>query len=59
MKHVTFSSLSAADQRLVRAAIAIREKSHAPYSGYKCGAALRDIRNKIHVGCNIETVDYP
>ncbi len=58
MKHVTFSSLSAADQRLVRAAIAIREKSHAPYSGYKCGAALRDIRNKIHVGCNIETVDY-
>ena len=57
MKTVTLSDLTAADRRLVEQAIAVREKAYAPFSHYTCGAALRDIRNKVHVGCNIETLD--
>ncbi|HOD99766.1 MAG TPA: cytidine deaminase [Kiritimatiellia bacterium] len=58
MKKVSLSELSAGDRRLVQAAIAIRQKAYAPFSQYKCGAALRDIKNRIHVGCNIETIDF-
>lgn len=58
MKKVKLSDLSAIDRRLVREAIAVREKAYAQFSNYKCGAALLDIRNKIHSGCNIETVDF-
>ena len=43
---------------LVQKAIDVREKAYAPFSHYKCGAALLDARNKIHVGCNIETIDF-
>ncbi|MDY0146330.1 MAG: cytidine deaminase [Kiritimatiellia bacterium] len=57
MKTVTLSDLTAADRRLVEQAIAVREKAYAPFSNFKCGAALRDIRNNVHVGCNIETLD--
>ena len=58
MKKVKFSELSAAERRLVQAAIAVRQKAYAPFSHYKCGAALLDARNRIHVGCNIETIDF-
>lgn len=58
MKQVELTDLSDDDQQLVRAAVAIRKKGHAPYSRYTCGAALRDIRQQVHVGCNVETVDF-
>lgn len=58
MKNVTLSRLSLVERKLVRRAIAIRNRAHAPFSNYKCGAALLDIRNKIHVGCNVETIDF-
>lgn len=58
MKNVKLTELSAVDRRLVAKAIAVREKAHAPFSHYKCGAALLDVRNKIHVGCNVETIDF-
>ncbi len=58
MEKVKLSDLSAIDRRLVQKAIEVREKAYAPFSHYKCGAALLDIRNKIHVGCNIETIDF-
>jgi cytidine deaminase len=58
MNNVTLSELSALERKLVEKAIAIREKAHAPFSHYKCGAAALDIRNRIHVGCNVETVDF-
>jgi len=58
MKKVKLSHLSAIDRRLVREAIAVREKAYAPFSSYKCGAALLDVKNRIHAGCNIETVDF-
>ncbi|HOO21532.1 MAG TPA: cytidine deaminase [Kiritimatiellia bacterium] len=57
MQNVKLSDLTAADRRLVEQAIAVREKAYAPFSKYKCGAAVRDIRNRIHVGCNVETLD--
>ena len=58
MKRVPLSGLSAIDRRLVAAAVAVRQKAYAPFSKYKCGAALLDIRNRVHVGCNIETIDF-
>lgn len=57
MKTVPLSVLSAADRRLVRAAVAVRRRAYAPLSRYACGAALRDDRGRIHVGCNVETID--
>jgi len=58
MENVTLSDLSAAEKRLVQKAIDIRKKAYAPFSHYKCGAALIDIKNRVHVGCNIETIDF-
>jgi cytidine deaminase len=58
MQRVKLTELSAVDRRLVAAAIAVRRKAYAPFSRYKCGAALLDERNRMHVGCNIETIDF-
>jgi cytidine deaminase len=58
MKNIELSELPAIERRLVHKAIEVRMKAYAPFSKYKCGAALLDIRNRIHVGCNIETVDF-
>lgn len=57
MKNVKLSDLPPADRRLVRAAVAIRRRAYAPLSGYQCGAALRDAKNHVHAGCNVETID--
>lgn len=58
MKTVTLSELPAADRELVEQAIAVREKAYAPFSNFKCGSAIRDTQNQIHVGCNVETIDF-
>ena len=58
MKKVKLSELSSVERRLVQKAIAVRHKAYAPFSHYKCGAALLDFKNKIHAGCNIETIDF-
>ena len=58
MEKVKLSDLSAIERKLVQKTIEVREKAYAPFSRYKCGAALIDIRNRIHVGCNIETIDF-
>jgi cytidine deaminase len=57
MKNVKMTELSPIDRKLVEKAVAIREKAHAPLSNYRCGAALLDDRNRIHTGCNVETID--
>ncbi|MEI2386224.1 cytidine deaminase [Breoghania sp. JC706] len=44
---------------LFAAAKAARENAHAPYSGYKVGAALRTRDGAIHAGCNMENASYP
>ena len=43
---------------LVQAALAAREHAHAPFSGFKVGAALEDEDGRIHTGCNIENATY-
>jgi cytidine deaminase len=44
---------------LVDAAKAAREKSHAPYSKFYVGAAMRDEQGRIHSGANMENAAYP
>ena len=44
---------------LIAAATAVRENAHAPYSGFKVGAALRSADGRIFAGCNVENVAYP
>ena len=44
---------------LIKAAAAVRENAHAPYSGFKVGAALRSVEGRVHLGCNVENVAYP
>lgn len=41
-------------ERLVEAALKARENAHAPFSGFKVGAALEDTEGRIHTGCNVE-----
>ena len=44
---------------LVKAAMAARKKSHAPYSKFYVGAAMRDELGRIHAGANMENAAYP
>ena len=44
---------------LRQAAVAVRENAHAPYSGFKVGAAIRAASGAIYRGCNVENVAYP
>ncbi|WP_372612292.1 cytidine deaminase [Aquicoccus sp.] len=44
---------------LSETARAVREHAHAPYSGFKVGAAIQAADGSIHAGCNVENVSYP
>ena len=44
---------------LLKAATAVRQNAHAPYSNFKVGAAIRAVSGKVYVGCNVENVAYP
>ena len=44
---------------LYAAALAARERSHSPYSGYKVGAAVRTRSGEIYACCNVENAAYP
>jgi cytidine deaminase len=44
--------------RLIEAASAVRQKAHAPYSGFAVGAAVLDAEGRVHLGCNVENASY-
>jgi len=44
---------------LIEAARAVRENAHAPYSGFRVGAAVLSADGRIFSGCNVENVSYP
>lgn len=50
---------SATQSTLLDAARAVRDNAHAPYSGFKVGAALLCDDDHVHTGCNVENVAYP
>ena len=43
---------------LIKAAKEAMQKSYAPYSGYKVGAALLCADGSVYTGCNIENAAY-
>ena len=44
--------------RLLAAALAVREYAHAPFSQFKVGAAVEDAAGRIYTGCNVENATY-
>lgn len=47
------------DRELFEAAAMVRQRAHAPYSGFLVGAALRTGAGVIHAGCNVENAASP
>lgn len=47
-----------AEQEVIDAALAARERSVAPFSNFLVGAAVRTDKGKIYTGCNIESASY-
>jgi cytidine deaminase len=44
---------------LFDAAAEVRNRAHAPYSGFAVGAAVRAQDGRVFVGCNVENAAYP
>lgn len=53
------AQLEPGTRELFDAAMAARESSYSPYSGYPVGAAVRTVGGEIFVGCNVENASFP
>ena len=43
---------------MVPGAREVARRAYAPYSHFRVGAAVRDARGTIYVGCNVESASY-
>ncbi|HEU4435191.1 MAG TPA: cytidine deaminase [Pyrinomonadaceae bacterium] len=50
--------MSEALESLIEAAKQARERSVAPFSDFKVGAAVRTDSGKVYTGCNVESASY-
>ena len=46
------------NEKLIKTAIDMRNKSHSPYSNYRVGAAVETESGEIIGGCNVESSSY-
>lgn len=49
---------SATIDALVRAALEVRLRAHAPYSNFQVGAALLADSGEVFIGCNVENASF-
>jgi cytidine deaminase len=44
---------------MIALAAEVRQRAHAPYSGFKVGACLKAVSGRLYAACNVENVAYP